>query len=184
MVNDSCLYSKVGFCLIKSLNNIFYIVYISDSINIIFYDLKNEQLISIIKDAHSNNIDINKYFQDKKNKRDILLTSSSDAVKLWNLNNLENFCSFDFSEKSNLKINQSCFLHFNNDINIVIKLTKLDKTEEFIQIYNLKKEKIKEIKDKNTEDTSYFFDCYCHNNISYLISCNKNPIKVYNYNKN
>ena len=99
LVNDSCSYSKVCFCLIKSLNNIFYIVYVSDSNNIIFFDLKNEQLISIIKDAHANNIDIIKYFQDKKNKRDILLTSSSDAVKLWNLNNLENFCYFDFSEK-------------------------------------------------------------------------------------
>ena len=103
---------------------------------------------------------------------------------MWNLNNLENFCYFDFSEKSNLKINKSCFLYFNNDINIVIKLTKLDKTEEFIQIYNLKKEKIKEIKDKNTKDSSYYLDCYYHNNISYLILCSYNSIKVYNYNKN
>ena len=77
------------------------------------------------------------------------------------------------------------FLNNNKDINTVIKLNKIGKKDGFIQIYNLDKEKIKEIKNDNTKDVTSFLDSYYNKNISYIILCNaKTIINVYNYNKN
>ena len=182
LVKQSCSFSKDEFCLFKSFNNIFYLVYnssINTTNNIIFFDLKNEQITSVIKNAHTEFIIILKHYQDKKNRRDLLLTLSMDSVKLWNINNLENLFSFEKPDRSEY---QACFLNFTNDILIAMKVPQI--TGSYIQIYNLKKEKIKEIKDKNAKDMSLFIDSFYHNNISYIISCDMSSIKAYNYNKN
>ena len=187
LVKQSSSFSRDEFCLFESFNNIFYLVYISitnNSNNIIFFDLKNEQITSVIKNAHTELINILKHYQDKKNRRDLLLTLSMDSVKLWNINNLENLFSF---VKPDLNDYQACFLNLNNDILIAMKVPQLTGNYiliNYIQIYNLKKEKIKEIKDKNTKDWPLFIDSFYHNNISYIISCNLSSIKAYNYNKN
>ena len=182
LVKKSSIYSRDEFCLFESFNNIFYLVYISitnNSNNIIFFDLKNEQITSVIKNEHPQFINILKHYQDKKNRRDLLLTLSMDSVKLWNINNLENLFSFEKPDRSEY---QACFLNFTNDILIAMKVPQI--TGSYIQIYNLKKEKIKEIKDKNAKDMSLFIDSFYHNNISYIISCDMSSIKAYNYNKN
>jgi len=127
-----------------------------------------------------------KHYQDKKKKRDLLLTSSHDCVKIWNIKNLESFFVLKNPKELKLQFEVSCFLNIKNDINVVIKKHKLGKKEEkFIEIYNLNKEKIKVIKDNNTKDFTIFLDSYYNNDISYIILCNENfLIKVYNYNKN
>ena len=56
-------------------------------------------------------------------------------------------------------------LNNNQDINTVIKLNKIGKKDGFIQIYNLDKEKIKEIKNDNTKDVTSFLDSYYNKNI-------------------
>ena len=93
---------------------------------------------------------------------------SEDYVKLLNLNNLENI--FIFNCPQNLQFLNSCFLNINN-VNIVVKQTKhpilID--EGFFQIYNLNKEKIKEIKNNNTKELTVYLDFYQYNNISYII---------------
>ena len=182
LVKKSFYCSRNEFCLFESFNNIFYLVYnssINTTNNIIFFDLKNEQITSVIKNAHTEFINILKHYQDKKNRRDLLLTLSMDSVKLWNINNLENLFSFEKPDRSEY---QACFLNLNNDILIAMKVPHI--TGSYIQIYNLKKEKIKEIKDKNAKDMSLFIDSFYHNNISYIISCDISSIKAYNYNKN
>ena len=94
---------------------------------------------------------------------------SEDYVKLLNLNNLENILIFNCPQ--NLQFLNSCFLNINNNINIVVKLTKPPNLidEGFIQIFNLKKEKIKEIKNNNTKELTVYLDFYQYNNISYII---------------
>jgi len=185
LVKDCSLFLGNSFCLIKSFNDILFLVYVKYPNYIIFFNLKNDEMTSIIKNAHSKEIAILKYYKDIKNKRDLLLTSSSDSIKLWNLNNLENFFFLNFKDP-NILILKSCFLKTKNDIFIAIKLAQKNDIfkEESIQIYNLKKEKIKVIKDESAKDSSCCFDSYYHKNISYLILCNKKCIKVYNYNKN
>lgn len=54
-----------------------------------FFDLEKEELVKSIPSAHSNDIYACRYFYDKKNFRDLLITSSYDkSIKVWDLFNI------------------------------------------------------------------------------------------------
>ena len=65
LVQNSSSFSRTGLCLIKSLNNIAYLIYIHVMKNIIFFNIKNDKITSIIKNAHSTFIDDMKCYLSK-----------------------------------------------------------------------------------------------------------------------
>ena len=86
------------FYAFKSIDDIFYLVYIKDGTRIVFYNLIDERkVIDIYTDSnpYSDNTLIEiKYLFDQNNKRDLLLSLSKNFIlKLWNINNFE--CLFE-----------------------------------------------------------------------------------------
>ena len=109
-----------SFCLFKSYNDIYYIIYADKSQSIISLDLISRKKIIEIKNAHDNYITNFRHYFDKINKRDLLISLSRDDnnLKLWNINNFE--CLLNI-EKVNVTgyLGSACFLNDNNNIFIV-----------------------------------------------------------------
>ena len=78
------------FIIFKSINGIFYLTY-SKINSIINYDILNYKIISEIKNAHNSKITNFRYYSDRINKRDLVLSISKDdnILKLWNVTNFE-----------------------------------------------------------------------------------------------
>ena len=148
--------------------------------------------INIIKNSHNSYITNFRHFLDDINKRDLLLSLSSDDnnIKIWNLNNFE--CLLNLTNcNSHGIIYSSCFLKENDQIYIVtsnyndtLHGYNIDDGCECIKIYNLNGIKIKEMK-YSKEDT-FFIDIYndSRNNNKYILTGNKGYIKAYDYDKN
>ena len=128
------------FCVLKSIDDIFYLVYIKDNTRIVFYNLIDERkVIDIYTDSNSysdNALIAIKYLFDQNNKRDLLLSLSKNFIlKLWNINNFE--CLFeikiDFPEFINecnylgiLKLNDTSYNILVSDWRRSIKIFDLN----------------------------------------------------------
>ena len=77
------------FYVLKTSDNILYLIYATENKSIIFYNLSNEQKVNEIQNAHDNFITNFRYYYDEKNKTDILMSISGEDhnVKLWNISN-------------------------------------------------------------------------------------------------
>ena len=186
LVKQGSSFPRDEFCLFESLNNIFYLVYnssINTTNNIIFFDLKNEQITSVIKNAHTELINILKHYQDKKNRRDLLLTLSMDSVKLWNINNLE--CLFYFNHIYDCgTIYSACFINDNNKNYIITSHSDYPSNFGLIKIFDFNGNKYKEINDSN--DSTFFIDTYYDNGLSqyFILTGNYDYVKSYDYSDN
>ena len=180
------------FLVFKSYNTILYLVYSTQNDSIIFYNIENKQKIGEIKKGHKNTITNFRHYFDDKNKRDLILSISKDDnnIKIWNINNLECITNItNVNINNNMKkgiLPSACFLNFNDDIYIITSnLSKLGETEP-IKVFDLKGNKIKEIKYSN--DNTYFVDTYYENGNNvlnvYIIVGNPGFTKSYLYNRN
>ena len=147
-----------------------YLIYINKDNKIIFYDLNNNRKIFEIKNAHEEIIGYIRYYLDKINKRDLLLTISyqENNIKVWNINSLE--CIFDLDSDSDIKyICSANFLYNDNQINIIVLYEKNWPYSE-LNIYNLNNDEIEKI--KYFDGTTYFLKTYYNknNNNSYIIT--------------
>ena len=138
-------YSNNSLCAFNSVsNNILYLIYKFEGNSIILYDLINNQRLAIIKEAHKTNINILKHYQDLKNKKDLLLTYSSFDydLKIWYIYNISNILTINFEPKTvNQYLYDCCLLNDNEQLFILVTLTN-----EPIKLFDLKGNKIKEIK--------------------------------------
>ena len=146
------------FTTFESINKIFYLIYINEENSIISYDLINKQIITIIGNSHSDDITSIKHYLDDIDNRDIIMTCSTNELKLWNIKNYHIICEL----KQPLKPN--CLIKYNNKYYIVSAFENYP-----ILIYDLEGNIFKQIKNE-----------YCINNLcsfndqenSYLITLN------------
>ena len=110
------------FCTFKSIDEIFYLVYIKEGRHIVFYNLIDERNITEIKYYDFDIQDI-KYLFDENNKRDLLFSFSDFSyLKLLNVNNCE--CLFKIKIEIYYYKNEYNHLHIlklnNKSYNIIV----------------------------------------------------------------
>ena len=188
IVNDSYSDDWIinKFIVFKSVNDILFLIYINVEKSIISYDLINNQRINEIKKAHNTHISSFRYFLDIINKRDLILSVSSDDhnVKIWDINNFICVCDIWLKYRLYSYLKSASFLTDNNQIFITTSQSSKDKNSEPIKVFDLKGKEIKKI--NNSNENILFVDYYYDNKLSktFIIACCQNCSKVYDYNKN
>ena len=175
------------FCVFKSINDILYLIYTNIYCSIISYNLIENKKVNEIKKAHTEDITNFRYYLDKNNKWDLILSISgtNNNIKIWNINTFE--CILNIQNVNNTGIlKSSCFLYNNNTIFIITSNYNDDENnvKEAIKAFDLNGNKIKEINDSN--DDIIYITSYYDNNLStnYIISGNNGYIISYNFNDN
>ena len=177
--------SKSKFCLVNSINEGFYLIYISNpNKELILYNLNNFNINTIIKTGHNSRITDVRHFKDIKNKIDLILsTSLYSQIKLWNLKNCECLLNIEgIYKRLAIYIYSSCFLENNNYIYII--------TSNFawrsgpLKAFDLNGKLIKELNDSNEE--TIYIENYYDNKLStnFILSCNRGFIKSYDFKNN
>ena len=172
------------FAIFKSLNNIYSLIYADENKSIISYDIISNKKINEIKKAHRECITNFRYYLDLINKRDLILSISSDDnnIKIWNYSNCE--CLLDI-KNINKKgyLHSACFLNINNQ-KYIIASNKFQDFPESIKVFNFKGEEIKRM--SNSNESTVFVDSYYDFQISknFIIQCTVNGSKSYDYDKN
>ena len=185
IVKDSYSYSYLvnTFSIFNSINDILYLVYSNKNNSIILYNVINNKKIKEMKNAHTGYITNLRYYLDKINKRDLILSISfyNNNIKLWNIDNNNINCLLNLKNiNESGHLYSACILNDNNNNYIVTS----NNNSENIKIFDLNGKKIKEI--NNSNDKTNFIDIYYDNKLSkkYILTGNKGYIKSYDYNKN
>ena len=160
--------------------NLPYIVYISNTTNIIFYNCMSNQITGTIKEAHGFILIINirHYLYDKK---DIILSASFSAsfdtsIKLWKIRTLECFLEINYSIGN--KLISTCLF--------------MDKKQYFIasayqfsnlRVFDMNGNKIKEFPTKGYYGNYFDFFFSKTTSKNYLIYCGRGFLESYDYNK-
>jgi len=174
------------FCVFKSINNTYQLIYKNNLFYIISYDLINSQKLSQIK---FNNFDFDeiKHFLDKINKRDLILFINFDTIKIFNVSDWT--CVFQIKENIN-KIN-------NRILGVCYRIKSLDRdgginacifenckknyivtsylNSQHFKFWDLNGNKIKDIKTPN--EKNYIIETYQN----LIISGNVNCCTSYNF---
>ena len=190
LVTDSYSYYSFldnTFNIFESIENIIYLIYTNENKSIISYNIIDNKRINEIKNAHNEYITNFRYYLDKTNKKDLIISISAydNNIKLWNINNLECLLNLkDIYEYGFLY--SACFLkdNGNNESYIITSNYNYSDNCELIKVFDFNGKKVKEINDTN--DKTYFIDTYNDNQLSiiFIITGNKNDIKAYDYFKN
>ena len=182
--NSYCSNNTNNTFLIFNTSNIFYLIYATDNISIISYNLISQKIMTEIKNAHKNYITNFRHIFIKSKKKDIIMSLSDidNNLKVWETNtwecilNLENINNQGF-------LNSACFLNENDNIYIATSNWNFDYIEN-IKIFDIKGKKVKEIDDSNNK-TVYIKSYYDHKKFKYyIITGNDGSIKSYNYSEN
>ena len=173
------------FYVFNSINNIVYLIYSNKRQSIISFSLISNKKLTEIKNAHNKSISNFKYYFDKNNKREVLISISAldNNVKLWNVNNWECLLSIENINNSGSLFSVS-LLKENEQNYIITSNFNSEGDSESIKLFDLDGNKIKEINDSN--DDTYFIDVYYDIKIqkNYIITGNKNYVKSYDYKEN
>ena len=174
-----------SFAVFNSYDDILYLVYSNGMFSIVLYNLIDYKRINTVKNAHQSNINCFRYCQDKKNKRDIIMSSSEldNNIKLWNVKNLE--CLVDIKKINDVPyLYTACFLTDNNKIYIISSHCLTGGLSSPIKVFDINGKKIKEI-NKSREKT-YFIDSYHDNylNTNFLLTGNNGYSISYDFDKN
>ena len=185
IINDSYSYFCLAntFSVFKSINDILYLVSSKENKSIILYNIINNRRIKEIENAHNEYITNIRYYLDKINKRDIILSISADDnnIKLWNIYNNNINCLLNIKNiNKNGRLYSACILNDNNNNYIITSSNNC----ENIKIFDFYGNKIREI--NNSNDTSNLIDIYYDNKLSknFILTGNEDFIKSYDYNKN
>ena len=190
LTNDS--YSNYildnSFIVFTSIDNILCLVYYNEENNIIIYDINNEQKVAKIKYPSNYNLTSFKHITDNKDKRDLIMSVSSDDnnIMIWDLNSLKCILNIIKVNKGGIMYS-ACFLNDKDNYYILSSNSSSNPfyiTFDPIKVFDLSGKFIKEI--KNSNDKTYFIDTYYDNNLSknFIITCNFNYLKSYDYEKN
>ena len=161
------------------IDNILYLIYGTINKSIISCNLLENKKVIEIKNAHKELITNFRYYLDKKNKRDLVISLSYDNnIKLWNINNWE--CLSDIEEiNKNGYLLSACFLHDNNNYYIIT--SNYSDNSELLKVFDLNGNKVKEL--KNSGDDASFIDTYydIKLNKNYIVTGNIGYVKSYDY---
>ena len=178
----SYFYLDNTFTVFNSVDNILYLIYASKNRSIIAYNLIENKRIIEIKNAHNELIVNFRYYFDKPNKTDLVISISYDNnIKLWNINRWECLCDFKDINKNGYLLS-ACFLNDKNNYYIIT--SNYSDNSELLKVFDIKGEKIKDIS-YSGDDTS-FIDTYYDDKIKkhYIITGNIGYVKSYNYDDN
>ena len=187
LIEDSYAHSKScldrldnTFTTFKSTDDIYYIVYADRNKSIISYDLIDNKKINEIKKAHNNYITNFRYYFDKTNKRDLMISiSNKDSnVKIWNINNWSCINDIQNAYNSSLLLS-ACFLKDNNEIFIATS----SYAESIIKVFALNgTKKIINFTHNNIFMIDNFYDKKLNSNFL-VIGC-EGIVESFDYNKN
>ena len=180
-----------SFIVFTSTQGILYLIYLSKKNTIIIFNLNDNKKIVELNHVHKTNITGFKHFLDKKNKRDLFMSISSEdnTIIVWDLNNLQNILNIVNINKGGM-LSSACFLDDKDKDTFYIVTSNCSQSPFYInfdpiKIFDSKGQQIKEIKESN--ERTYYMDAYYDNIISnknYIVTCNFNYIKSYNYENN
>ena len=167
-------------------NNIIYLIYSTKEKSIKCINLIENKLVIEIKNAHNKFITSFKHCYDENKKIDIIMSISSDSneIKLWDFSNWECILNLQNINKSG-NLLSACFLKEKNNIYIATSNFELFDDPEPIKIFDDKGNFIKQITNSR-EGSILYIEIYFDKThlINYIISCNINFVKSYNYNEN
>jgi WD40 repeat protein len=167
------------FCVFESIDNIIYLIYSNKDKSIISFNLVNNQKINEIKKAHNFEITNLRYYLDKKNNRNIIMSiSSSDFnLKLWNIKNYECILNIKtINVKGHLLL--GCFLNENSNV-YIITYNSMTPYNELIRVFDLNGNKIKDIKNYFSFCIDTYYDKKLFKN--YIITSNLSFVTSYDY---
>ncbi len=169
----------------KSIDDKLYIVYTNCNCSLLCYNLFLEKMVIEIKNKSAEWITNIKHYCDLQNKRDIIMTiyELDNMIRLWNVQKWECFQNIKNINSQGI-IHSGNFLFENNQIFIITSNNNLKGKSQPIKVFDLKGNKIKVI--KNSCEGTLFIDSFYDNKnkITYIITCNKNYVISYDYNKN
>ena len=174
------------FCIFKSINDIFCLVYTNNNNSLICHNIIDNIIIIEIKYCHCDYTTNFRYYFDKENNRDLIISISSEDnnIKLWNANNWECLLNLKKINKYGW-IYAACFLNYNNQ-NLIVATNdnNIESGLELIKIYNFNGIITKTIND--SKDRTFFINTYHDNktNKIYIIKGSQGYIKSYDYNNN
>ena len=131
------------YIIFKSIYDNLTLICVDENDSLIFYDLVNFKKINQINNSVYRITDL-RYHLDNKNKRDlIMVTGYENLIQIWDCNKLECLTKIEINDENGCHI-LSCFIYFNNNLNIIATL-KYSDNNPFI-IYDIEGNKIEEIK--------------------------------------
>ncbi len=146
------------------------------------YNIIDYKTMSVLRNAHREDITNFRHYLDKRNRRDLILSVSAtdNNVRMWDINNLEFIITINNINRHGFT-KSACILNFNNDLFIVTSNYSHSEVQEPIRLYNMDGYKIKEINYKNNQ--TYFIDIYHDKqfDIKYIITGNLGFVRTYNY---
>jgi len=181
----SCSFLDNIFTSFKSIGNIFYLIYANKNKSIVSYNIIDNKKINEIKNAHKNYITNFRYYFDKSNKRDLIMSISDkdNNIKLWNVNFWTCLVNITNINKEGY-LNSACFLHDDSNNLFIITSNFYYISSEPIKVYDFDGKKIKEMNESNEKVIfmeSYYDDSYSK---GYIIISNHEYVKSYDYNNN
>jgi len=186
VIKDSYSYYEIdnSFIVFKSINNILYLIYANKKFSIISYNLIDIKKINEIKNAHNIYITNFRHYLDNKNKKDLIISISSEDnnIKLWDISNWELLHNFENINKCG-ELYSAHFINDNNKNYIITSNSNLFDTEP-LKIFDFNGNKIKEINDSSFN--TFFIDIYYDKktDIIYIITGNYGYAQSYDYKKN
>ena len=171
--------------IFKSINDIFYLIYSNKNKSLICYNLKNQKIVTELKNSHNRFISNIIHYLDENNKRDIIMSIShkDNNIKIWNAYNWECILNLQNINKKGILFSGG-FLNNNNQNYILTSNLNWNDNPEVIKIFDFNGNKIKEIKDSN--ENTFFIESFYNYKTSknYIIASHYNYVKSYNYNDN
>ena len=188
LIEDSytITYSDNSFIVFISYNNILYLIYSNKKNSIVCFNIKDNKKVNEIKKAHKDKITNFRHYLDENNERDLLLSISSknNNLKVWYFQNFE--CIYNFEKiNKNGYLNSACFLNDNNEIYILTSHYRFSSNKtEFIKIFDLKGNKIKEFDESNEQ--TVFVDIFYDKKLNkkYILTGNYKYIKSFYFEEN
>jgi WD40 repeat protein len=167
------------FSAFKSLKGEMYVVWGTPSYTIEVYDLKLEKIIKTLFGAHTSTIFSCRHYLDKKNKSDLVISSSYDrSVKLWSVKeNWANILTIPTAH-SGYYIYSVCVLSDEIELkNYIISAAP----NEYMKIWDFTGKCLKDFGVSN--ESTYFINSWydTKNKKYYILNANSVDVKVYDF---
>ena len=172
----------------STITDLLYLVYSSKNNSLIVHNLISDTIIGKIKKAHENFITNIRYFFDKNNKKDLVMSisSSDNNIKIWDF--LDYKCIFNVNNINPVgDLDSACILNYNKE-NYVLTSNDddndIDDDINFIPSGPIKEYDFNGNFRKEINDSSYrtlIIDTYYERNNIYIITGNAGFCKSYDY---
>ena len=173
-----------SFIIVKSLNDVLFLIYSNKNKSILCYNLIENQKITEIKNAHDDDISCFKHYLDEILKIDYIMSVSSgnNNIQLWNLINFQLILNLN-NIYTNEFLFAICFLKYNKSNYIVTSNWNFDDSEP-IKIFDFQGKEMKEL--NNSNNITFSLEVYYdeESSTNYIIAGTNISVKSYNFQKN